>query len=121
MTLLLQKILLHKLSGSVLSIIFIILVSTCTVFTQCGNGHPLIKGPKGGCYYISDTGKKQYVDRSCCQSLGIITDNKQISNRNSKGCGFYKNKPLIKGSKGGCYYINRNGNKTYVEKHLCNC
>jgi endonuclease YncB( thermonuclease family) len=26
----------------------------------------------------------------------------------------------IKGSRGGCYYINSNGNKTYVDKALCN-
>lgn len=26
----------------------------------------------------------------------------------------------IKGSRGGCYYINSNGNKTYVDRSLCN-
>jgi hypothetical protein len=28
---------------------------------------------------------------------------------------------LYKGSKGGCYYINSNNNKTYVERSECNC
>lgn len=34
----------------------------------CGdhNGHPLYRGPKGGCYYINSSGKKTYVDRSEC-------------------------------------------------------
>lgn len=26
---------------------------------------------------------------------------------------------LIQGPKGGCYYINRNGNKTYVDRSCC--
>jgi len=26
----------------------------------------------------------------------------------------------IRGSRGGCYYINSNGNKTYVDRNLCN-
>ncbi len=26
-----------------------------------------IKGPKGGCYYVTASGRKQYVDRSMCQ------------------------------------------------------
>ncbi len=100
----------------------LLVFNTTNSFSQCGNGMPLKLGPKGGCYYISKSGKKQYVDRSCCNSLGIIgNSNKVSSSGNSGDCGFYKNKPLTKGSKGGCYYINRNGNKTYVEKHLCNC
>jgi hypothetical protein len=28
---------------------------------------PYIKGPKGGCYYVSESGRKEYVDRSVCQ------------------------------------------------------
>jgi hypothetical protein len=34
---------------------------------------------------------------------------------------YYKSHPLTKGSKGGCYYINKNGNKTYVDRSYCNC
>jgi hypothetical protein len=26
----------------------------------------------------------------------------------------------IRGSRGGCYYINSHGNKTYVDRSLCN-
>jgi len=26
----------------------------------------------------------------------------------------------IRGSRGGCYYINANGNKTYVDRSMCN-
>ncbi|WP_378174280.1 hypothetical protein [Aquimarina sp. SS2-1] len=36
-----------------------------------------------------------------------------------------RNKPrttrrYIRGSRGGCYYINSNGNKTYVDRSMCN-
>lgn len=39
----------------------------------------------------------------------------------SSGCGTYNGKTLFKGSDGGCYYINSNGNKTYVTRSFCNC
>jgi hypothetical protein len=29
-------------------------------------------------------------------------------------------KTYIRGPRGGCYYINRNGNKTYVDRSMCN-
>lgn len=36
-------------------------------------------------------------------------------------CGTYNGKSLREGPKGGCYYINSNGNKTYVDRSYCNC
>lgn len=39
----------------------------------------------------------------------------------SSGCGTYNGKSLFKGADGGCYYINSNGNKTYVSRSLCRC
>lgn len=36
-------------------------------------------------------------------------------------CGTYNGKTLYKGSSGGCYYINSNKNKTYVDKKNCKC
>lgn len=36
-------------------------------------------------------------------------------------CREYNGKPLFIGKSGGCYYINSNGNKTYVDRDLCNC
>ena len=91
---------------------------------QCGNGKTLNVGPQGGCYYYSSSGKKVYVDRSCCNTLGRTNLSQNAvgdSPTNNDDCGYYNNKPLLKGPKGGCYYINKNGNKTYVEKYLCKC
>ena len=36
-------------------------------------------------------------------------------------CGYHNGKQLYKGPKGGCYYINSNGNKSYVDRSKCNC
>lgn len=36
-------------------------------------------------------------------------------------CGTHNGKQLFKGPEGGCYYINSNGNKTYVDASECNC
>ncbi len=108
-------------------LIFTILILLTLVFkinAQCGNGKTLQVGPQGGCYYYSSSGKKVYVDRSCCNALGktnLSQDAVGDSSTNNDDCGYYNNKPLIKGPKGGCYYINKNGNKTYVEKYLCKC
>ncbi len=107
---------------SILLIIFFILISGSIAFSQCGNKNSLIKGPKGGCFYYSKSGNKVYVDRSCCSSLGLINgESIKSSISRNPDCGVYKSRPLVKGTRGGCYYINRNGNKTYVNKQLCKC
>jgi hypothetical protein len=36
-------------------------------------------------------------------------------------CGTYNGHQLYKGPQGGCYYINSNGNKTYVDASECDC
>ena len=36
-------------------------------------------------------------------------------------CGTHNGKTLWTGPKGGCYYYNSNGNKTYVDRSECNC
>lgn len=36
-------------------------------------------------------------------------------------CGIHNGHELFEGPQGGCYYINDNGNKTYVDRSECNC
>ncbi|WP_431165179.1 hypothetical protein [Tenacibaculum halocynthiae] len=36
-------------------------------------------------------------------------------------CGTHNGKELWTGPKGGCYYKNSNGNKTYVDRSECDC
>ena len=40
---------------------------------------------------------------------------------NSSACGRHNGKILNVGPEGGCYYINDNGNKTYVSRSECHC
>ena len=37
------------------------------------------------------------------------------------GCGYYNGQPLQLGPQGGCYYINGNGRKVYVDRSECKC
>ena len=46
---------------------------------------------------------------------------KEAETANDEPCGRYKDKQLYKGPKGGCYYINKNNNKTYVDRSECKC
>ena len=36
-------------------------------------------------------------------------------------CGTHNGNQLWTGPRGGCYYYNSNGNKTYVDRSECNC
>lgn len=38
----------------------------------------------------------------------------------ARSCTF-KGKKLYTGPRGGCYYVNRNAKKTYVDRSYCNC
>jgi hypothetical protein len=41
--------------------------NSCTRSESCSyNGHTLHVGEKGGCYYLSSGGNKEYVDKSYC-------------------------------------------------------
>lgn len=39
----------------------------------------------------------------------------------STNCGTHNGNKLQVGPEGGCYYINANGNKTYVDRSECKC
>jgi hypothetical protein len=39
----------------------------------------------------------------------------------STPCGTYNGHNLYKGSQGGCYYLNSNGTKEYVDRPRCRC
>jgi hypothetical protein len=92
-------------------------------------------GAKGGCYYLNSAGNKAYVDKEFCNALAINTKvktkektSKQISEPVTVKSTTPKeptkktdsnDKTYQKGSHGGCYYLNGNGRKVYVDKELC--
>lgn len=43
------------------------------------------------------------------------------SNDYERECGTYNGKTLYTGPKGGCYYKQTDGEKTYVERVYCKC
>lgn len=102
------------------------LVSVSFGIAQCGNGKTLHLGSKGGCYYYTPSGNKKYVERYCCDHL-IKDSGKRVplvapgKSDSDNPCGYYNGHLLYKGPKGGCYYFNKNGNKSYVDKYLCKC
>lgn len=54
-------------------------------------------------------------------SLIFSTCKKKDVSSSDTPCGTHNGKQLYKGPQDGCYYINSNGNKTYVDKSECNC
>lgn len=57
---------------------------------------------------------------SCQKDESVESSGK--SSQSDRPCGTYKSgQSLRQGPEGGCYYINPNGNKTYVEREACKC
>jgi hypothetical protein len=76
-------------------------------------------GSKGGCYYLTAAGKKVYVDKSYCsqpstERTKLINKKPTESSSDSGGTRTY-----YRGPRGGCYYLDRNGKKVYVDKDKC--
>lgn len=69
--------------------------------------------------FVLSCGKTTESDSGSSSSSGSNTGTG--SGTSAGGCGSYNGHQLYKGSDGGCYYINSNGNKTYVERSKCNC
>lgn len=79
-------------------------------------------GSRGGCYYISGSGRKTYVDRSECAGISASEAREPLSSpsrSSSQGRRRSGGRQLHVGPRGGCYYINGNGNKTYVDRSEC--
>ena len=53
--------------------------------------------------------------------LLAITGCGSSSPTSSSSCGTHNGETLHLGPQDGCYYINSNGNKTYVDRSECNC
>lgn len=63
---------------SMKKVLLLLVLVSATVVYSCGgsneesgyctyNGHTLYTGEKGGCYYLSSGGNKEYVDKSYCR------------------------------------------------------
>lgn len=81
---------------------------------------PAVKYPENKTYTIilGASGKGGFSSLS--KSITISTV-KTVQPPVTSGCGTHNGKTLYKGPEGGCYYINSNGNKTYVARSECKC
>jgi hypothetical protein len=77
-------------------------------------------GPRGGCYALSPSGAKRYVDRSLCTTAATnVTIPKpapeipSFTSRPKENAGYYL------GPRGGCYTITAGGTKRYVDRAMC--
>lgn len=58
---------------------------------------------------------------SCSESTDPEDYEFDYDNQSSSDCGYHNGNQLYLGPQGGCYYINSNGNKTYVDRSECDC
>lgn len=82
-----------------------------------------IRGSRGGCYYINSNGNRTYVDRDLCDGAQGSPQLSAPSGSGPSAGGSRRSsggRVLHRGPRGGCYYINSNGNKTYVDRSECN-
>lgn len=87
------------------------------------------KGTRGGCYYLTASGSKKYVDRELCER-GAGSENEKPPTLINRSDSTLTETPsnstpssgnrYIRGSRGGCYYINSKGKKSYVDRSKCN-
>ncbi|WP_428740159.1 hypothetical protein [Tenacibaculum sp.] len=51
----------------------------------------------------------------------LLDENTHEDSASEWKCGTHNGKTLWTGPKGGCYYYNSKGNKTYVDRSECHC
>lgn len=103
-----------------------------TIVYQKAQDTTFYQGEKGGCYYLNKNGNKVYIDKTRCGTLILSKPKITIVKKEAPKPPPKKKTPpkpikkkptetrtYIIGKRGGCYYINSNGNKTYVDKSFC--
>ncbi len=72
---------------------------------------------------LKTDGTWEYVkDRSTSSNISQFksTNSSPSSRRSNASKSSSPSRNYIRGPRGGCYYINSNGNKTYVDRSMCN-
>jgi uncharacterized protein YraI len=86
------------------------------------------RGSRGGCYYLSDSGRKVYVDHAFCggSAQGLVSESPSstrartstTSSGSARSSG--SERSYTRGPRGGCYYLSGSGRKVYVDHSFCN-
>lgn len=77
------------------------------------------RGPRGGCYTITKSGGKRYVDRALCGESGASTATGRAERSGFSGSADPDSRRYHRGPRGGCYTIAPSGSKRYVDRSLC--
>jgi hypothetical protein len=93
---------------------------TTANYSRTENGKIIYKGTSGGEYYVNNSGNKVYVKNTTSNSTS--TNYTSPSSSSTYSTPTYSttssstSRDIQTGPRGGQYYINSNGNKTYVKK-----
>tara|TARA_R110002111_G_scaffold262735_1_gene340534 strand:- start:1221 stop:1901 length:681 start_codon:yes stop_codon:yes gene_type:complete len=89
--------------------------STSTYSGIDNSGRTIYTGSRGGKYYINSSGKKVYVKSEKSTSNSLYSS-PTYSSPSYSVPSTSSSRTIQTGPRGGKYYINSNGNKTYVKK-----
>lgn len=78
-----------------------------------------IRGPRGGCYVITQSGAKRYVDRSLCESTSTPPAALGGSVGRQEGGPAKILHARISGAEGQCFELYRDGTWAAVRESLC--
>jgi hypothetical protein len=92
------------------------------VFAQSAYSQYFV-GSKGGCYRLTKSGNKRYVDRSMCASkpaAATATGGRAaVAPARPAAPPTGSTSKYQQGSRGGCYTITESGGKRYVDRGMC--
>lgn len=88
---------------------------TTANYSRTENGRIIYKGASGGEYYVNNDGSKVYVKNTTSYSTSTNYSNPSSSSSYSTPSSS-ASRDIQTGPRGGQYYINSNGNKTYTKK-----
>jgi len=110
--------------------------------TESASSRRYLEGPRGGCYTLSESGRKIYVDQAYCggggsmQGLTSAAEAQPAGTRsrtrstapgasarastNSSPRRSSGSRTYLTGPRGGCYYLGGSGRKVYVDHAYCN-
>src|SRR5690606_8410013 len=75
---------------------------------------------------LRSNGTWEYVDKQSATTKNAVGNTTRTTTptvqprKNNSSTSASSGRTYIRGPRGGCYYINRNGNKTYVDRSFCN-
>ncbi|WP_293887492.1 MULTISPECIES: DUF3157 family protein [unclassified Sphingobacterium] len=104
-------------------LLFAILLSILTLSVVLNAQNKYATTTDGRTVLLKSDGTWEYVkDRSPSSNINQFksTSPSPSSRRTNTSKSSSSTRSYIRGPRGGCYYINSNGNKTYVDRSMCN-